>query len=129
MNIIVGLPKMNRGSSIYLVVKMLSSYAHCIPWLGSVAAGRVVPLFVYHAWKLHGYLRSMITGREPGRVNAFWRAFITWVGTDFIMTIANCLEADGQMKRSNLTFSQYLRLFAQHSPAAWFDFLTFAECL
>ena len=65
MDFIVGLPEVRGCDSVYVVVDRLSKYAHFIPCASSITAERVARLFLTHAWKLHGFPRSIITDRDP----------------------------------------------------------------
>ena len=78
----VKVPEVKARECIYVIVDRLRKYAHFIPHSSSVRKGGVKQVIVNHVLKLHRFLRSIITERDPEVGNAFWRAFMTQSGLD-----------------------------------------------
>ena len=127
MDFMVGLSKVRGCDSVYVVVDRLSKYAYFIVCSSSITAEGVARLFLTHVWKLQGFPRSIITGRDPKSVSSFWRAFMARLKIDNNMTSANHPVADGQTECINRTLIQCLQLFTHENPSERLDFLPCAE--
>lgn len=64
MDLIKGLPKSQGFSVILIVVDKLTKYVHFIPLKHLFSASTVVAVFIKELVRLHGILRSIISGRD-----------------------------------------------------------------
>ena len=71
MDFINGLP-LSRGYTVIIVVDRLTKLAHFGPLPSHFTAIRAVELFVDMVVKLHGFLSSIVSDRDPIFMSSFW---------------------------------------------------------
>ena len=102
----------SRGMSIILVlVDHLSKYIHLGALPTDFTAAKVAELFVEIVVKHHGFLRSIISDRDPVFVSAFWKCLFELSVTKLSMSSSYHPQTDGQTKVVNRGLEQYLWAF------------------
>lgn len=72
MDFIVGLPPSKGYVAILVVVDRFTKSSHFCPLKHGFTAGQVAKIFVQYIVKLHGFLRSILTDRDPLFLSKFW---------------------------------------------------------
>lgn len=71
MDFIDGLPVSGGFTTVWVVVDMLSKYAHFVPIKHPYTASTIAQLFVTHIYKLHGMPRVILSDRSPAFTSLF----------------------------------------------------------
>lgn len=80
-------------------------------------------LFMDMVCKHHGFLRSLVSSRNPIFVSQFWQDLFKLCR----MSTSYHPESDGQTEVLNRVLEQYLILFVHEKPSLWHKFLALAE--
>ena len=72
MDFIVGLPKSNGMTVIFVVCDRLTKYAHFLPLAHPFGAAKVAQLFMDNIVRLHGWPSEIISDRDSIFMSAFW---------------------------------------------------------
>lgn len=73
MDFIEGLPKSKGKTFIWVVVDVLSKYAHFIGLFHTYSAGNITKLFIEHIHKLHGMLEDLVSDRDLIFTSKVWQ--------------------------------------------------------
>jgi hypothetical protein len=109
MEFITGLPKVQGKDCIYVVVDMLTKFAHFYAILTEYNAVQVDDLFFREVLKLHGLPKNIISDRDSWFIRTFWRAFFRLVGTELTHITSYHTQIDGQTDIVNQWVEGYLR--------------------
>ncbi|WVZ52497.1 LOW QUALITY PROTEIN: hypothetical protein U9M48_003551 [Paspalum notatum var. saurae] len=127
MDFIEGLPKVGGKSVILTVVDRFSKYAHFIPLGHPYTAASVARAFFDGVVRLHGFLSSIVSDRDPVFTGHVWRDLFKCAGVSLRMSTAFHPQTDGQSEVVNKVIAMYLRCVTGDRPRAWVDWLSWAE--
>jgi transposase InsO family protein len=113
--------------AIMVVVDRLTKMVHLIPMHTASSASQTAQLFLNNIFKHHGMPRSLISDRDAKFTSAFWKTFITSLGTSLNMSTAYHPQSDGQTERMNRTLEQILRHYINYHHDNWENFLPLVE--
>ena len=75
MDFINGFPRTRKGNEgVWVIVDRLTKSTHFIPVKPTRTAGSLVEIFMKEIVKLHGFLMSIVSDREPIFTSHFWEA-------------------------------------------------------
>jgi hypothetical protein len=72
MDFIIGLPKVQGTDCIYVVVDILTKFAHFYAIPTEYNAVQAAELFFREVFRLHGFSRNIISDREGGSCLDWW---------------------------------------------------------
>jgi hypothetical protein len=127
MDFVEALPKVHGKSVILMVVDRFSKYAHFIPLGHPYTASSVAQAFFQDIVRLHGFLESIVSDRDPVFTGHVWRDLFKLAGVQLKMSFAFHPQTDGQSEVVNKTIAVYLRCLTGDRPRAWVDWLPWAE--
>ena len=81
MDFITGLLKYLGKDCIYVVVDILTKFAHFFVVISSFNATQVADLFFKEIFRLHGLPKSIVSDRDGRFMSAFWQENFRLVGT------------------------------------------------
>ena len=73
MDFITGLPTSKGKDSIFVVVYILTKYAHFISISSKAKAIEVADSYVKNMFKLHGFPKVIVSDRDPRFTSNFWK--------------------------------------------------------
>jgi len=111
MDFVTGLPGSHGLTIILVVVDRFSKGIHPGALPTSFTTTKVADLFINMVCKLHGFLKSIVSDRDPVFVSCFWSDLFKLSGTLLHMSSAYQPQTDGQTEVTNRTIEQYLRAF------------------
>ena len=127
MDFIEGLPKVGGKSVILTVVDRFSKYAHFIALGHPYTAASVARAFFDDIVRLHGFLASIVSDRDPVFTGQVWRDLFRMAGVQLRLSTAFHPQTDGQSEVVNKVIAMYLRCVTGDRPRAWVDWLSWAE--
>ena len=119
MDFIDGLPRSVGFESVFVVVDLLSKYAHFIPLKHLYTTIIVVAAFVKEIVRLHGIPRSIVSYRDRVFLSHFWSELFPQQGTQLRRSTAYRPQTDNQSKVVNRCLETYLRCFSSDKPNSW----------
>lgn len=119
MDFIIGLPNSMRRDVIFVVVDRLSKYAHFMAMTHPFIAVEVAQCYLDNVFRLHGWLRSIVSDRDAIFLSQFWKGLFSLHGTDFLLSSAYHLETDGLTKVVNRCLETYLMCMTSDAPKDW----------
>ena len=82
MDFITGFPmNWRQHDSIMVVVDKLTKVAHFIPVKSTYEAGDIVKIFMKEIFKLHGFLKAIVSDRDVKFTSNFWKGLFVDLGT------------------------------------------------
>uniref|UniRef100_A0A8I6WK04 Uncharacterized protein n=1 Tax=Hordeum vulgare subsp. vulgare TaxID=112509 RepID=A0A8I6WK04_HORVV len=108
LDFIEGLPKVGGKSVILTVVDRFSKYAHFIAMGHPYTAASVARAFFDGIVRLHGFLSSIVTDRDPVFTGHVWQDLFRLAGVKLRMSTAFHPQTDGQSEVVNKVISMYL---------------------
>ena len=127
MDFILGLPSCKVKTVIFVVVDILSKYAHFMALAHPFTAATVAQVFVDNLFKLHGMPTTILSNRDAIFLSAFWKEFFKLNGSKLCMSSGYHPQSDGQTEIVNSCLEIYLRCFVGTQPKNWVDWLAWAE--
>ena len=127
MDFIEGLPKFNQYSIILVVVDRFTKYAHFILVSHPYNATKIANLFSQHVMKLHGFLDSIISDKDPTFTSKFLGELFQVQGVKLLMSTTYRPQINGQLEATNKTLEGYLRCCVGDNPKTWSNWLTMSE--
>jgi len=109
------------------VVDRFSKYAHFIPLGHPYTAASVARAFFADIVRLHGFLESIVTDRDPVFTGRVWRDLFRLSGVQLRVSSAFHPQTDGQSEAVNKVIAMYLRCITGDRPRDWLDWLPRAE--
>ena len=127
MDFIEGLPKVGSKSVILTVVDRFSKYAHFIALGHPYTATSVTRAFFDGIVRLHGFLSSIVSDRDPVFTGNVWCDLFRCAGIKLRLSTAFHPQTDGQSEVVNKVIAMYFRCITGDRPRAWVDWLSWAE--
>jgi len=127
MDFIVGLPKSNGYTKIWVIVDRFSKKAHFIPLRTQEHIKELALTFVKEIWRLHGLPESIVSDRDTRFTSKFLTSLMQLLQVKLNLSTAFHPESDGQTERVNQTLEQYFRSYCSYQQDDWASLLPFAE--
>ncbi|XP_027368238.1 uncharacterized protein K02A2.6-like [Abrus precatorius] len=127
MDFIEGLPGSSRKQVIYVVVDRLSKAAHFMALKHPYTATDVAQCFLDNVFKLHDFLESITSDRDPVFVSQFWKDMISCQGVQINLSTAYHPQTDGQAEVLNRCLETYLGCMCVDVPHEWSKWLPLAK--
>jgi len=127
IDFIVGLPKSNGYTKIWVIVDRFSKIAHFIPLRTEEHIKKLALTFVKEIWRLHGLPESIVSDRDTRFMSKFWTSLMQLLQVKLNLSTAFHPESDGQTERVNQTLEQYLRSYCSYQQDDWVWLLPCAE--
>ena len=81
MDFITDFPKSLGKDCIYVVVDILTKFAHLFSVTSSFSAAQVADLFYKGIFRLHGLPKSIVSDKDGRFMSDFWQEIFRLVGT------------------------------------------------
>ena len=127
MDFIEGPPKVGGKSVILTVVDRFSKYAHFIALSHLYTALSVTRAFFDGIVRLHGFLTSIVSDRDPVFMSHMWHDLFKMAGVQLCFSMVFHPQTDSQSEIVNKVLAMYLRCATGDCPRAWVDWLAWAE--
>ena len=127
IDFMVGLPKSEGYTKIWVIVDRFSKMPHCIPQKTEERIKKLALTFVKEIWRLHGLPESIVSDRNTRFMTKFWKSLMQLLQVKLNMSTAFHPESNGQTDRVNYTLEQYLRSYCTYHQDDWVSLLPFAE--
>jgi len=127
MDFIVGLPKSDGYTKIWVIVDRFFKMAHFIPLRTEEHIKELALTFVKEIWHLHGLPESIVSDRDTRFTSKYWTSLMQLLQVKLNLSTAFHPESDGQTARVNQTLEQYLRSYCSYQQDDWVSLLPFAE--
>lgn len=111
MDFIIGFPKVNRLSSIMVVVDRFSKYDMFIVAPTACPSNVTAELFFQNVVKYFGIPKDVISDRDARFTSRFWTYLFNLTGTNLKFSTANHPQPNGQTERIKHLLEKYLRHF------------------
>ena len=127
MDFIMGLPKSDWYTKIWVIVDRFSKMPHFIP-LRTEEHIKELPLtFMKEIWCLYELPESIVSNRETRFTSKFWTSLMQLLQVKLNHSTPFHPESDGQTERVNQILEQYFRSYCRYQQADWVSQLPFAE--
>jgi hypothetical protein len=127
MDFIVGLPKSNGMSVIFVVIDRMTKYAHFFPLSHPYSAAKVASVFMDNIVKLHGWPSEIISDRDSIFMSSFWTELMKTHGVKLLKSTAFHPQTDGQTENVNKSLEAYLRCVCGVLSIQWTTHLALAK--
>ncbi|GJU82321.1 retrotransposable element Tf2 [Tanacetum coccineum] len=127
MDFIMGLPKSQGKSVIFVVVDRLSKYSHFMAMSHPYATSSVAQALLDSVYKLHGLPNSIVSDRDSVFLSHFWQSLFKILMVESKMSTAYHPQTDGQTEVVNNRLECYLRCMTSERPKEWVQWLPIAE--
>nr|GEU84074.1 putative mitochondrial protein [Tanacetum cinerariifolium] len=116
MDFIVGLPRSQGKSAIFVVVDRLSKYAYFIALSHPYTATTVAQAFLDSVYKLHGLPDSIVSDKDSVFLSHFWQSLFKILKVELKVSTAYHPQTDGQTEVVNKCLECYLRCMTGERP-------------
>ena len=96
MDFIVGLPKSEGYTKIWVIVDRFSKMAHFIPLRTEEHMEELALILLKEIWRLHGLPESIISDRDTWFTSKFWMSLMQLLEVKLNVSTAFHAETDGQ---------------------------------
>ena len=127
VDFITDLPLSNGFDSILTVVDRFSKETKFIPCNKTAMALDTTKLYLFHVWKDHGLLRTIVSDRGPQFASQVMSDLCKRLGISPKLSTAHHPQMDGQTEVMNREVQQYLHLFCADEQDHWADWLGLAQ--
>ena len=124
---ITDLPLSNGFDSILTVIDQFSKETKFIPCNKTATALDTAKLYLFHVWKDHGLLCTIVSDRGPQFASQVMTDLCKRLGISPKLSTAHHPQMDGQTEVMNQEVQQYLRLFCAKEQESWTDWLGLAQ--
>src|SRR5213080_710558 len=122
------LPRTKSGyDGILVIVDMFSKLVSIIPIEFSYGAKDVAEIVYQRIVTRFGFIKKIITDRDPRFTGAFWKQLFKLHGTKLALSTAYHPQSDGQTERTNRTLEQVIRTQINGKGDNWDTLLPMAE--
>nr|GEX43424.1 hypothetical protein [Tanacetum cinerariifolium] len=116
---IVGLPKSQGKSVIFVVVDRLSKYSRFMALIHLYTASFVAQVFLDNLCKLHGLPSSIVSDRDAIFLSNFWQSLFKLLKVELKMSTTYHPQTDGQTEVVNKCLECNLRCMTGERPKEW----------
>nr|GEU38123.1 putative reverse transcriptase domain-containing protein [Tanacetum cinerariifolium] len=128
MDFITKLPRTQSGyDSIWVIVDLLTKYAHFIPVNEKFKTTKLAQLYLKEIVCKHGVPVSFISDRDPTFASRFWRSLQESLGTSVDMSTTYHPQTNGQSEKMIQTLEDMLRACVINFGNGWDKHLPLAE--
>jgi hypothetical protein len=128
MDFITGLPRTNKQhDSIMVVVDKLTKATHFVPVKKTHRTTNIAEIFMKEIVRLHGILRTIISGKDTKFTSNFCRVLFKGFGTNINFSTTYHPQTDGKIERVNRITEDMLRMYVMDKPTNWEDYLHLVE--
>lgn len=127
MDFIEGLPKSQGQTTIYVVVDILTKYAHFMTLVHPYSAKDVAQLFMDNVFKLHGMPATIVSDRDAIFTSNLWQELFKLQGCQLHLSTTYHPQTDGQTEIVNKGLENYLKCMCGDCPKHWAKWLSLAE--
>ncbi|XP_059073375.1 uncharacterized protein LOC131874148 [Cryptomeria japonica] len=86
MDFIMGLPKAQGRDCMYVVVDLLTKFAHFFAITSTYTAAQTIELFFIEVFRLHGLPRSIVSDKDNRFMSNFWQELFRLCGTELTLS-------------------------------------------
>ena len=104
-----------------VVVDKLTKEAHFISVKSTHYTDDIAKIFMKEIFKLHGFLKAIVSDRDIKFTSNFWKGLFVDLGTKLKFSTAYHPQTDGQTKRVNQVLEYMLRMYVMDKPTKWED--------
>ena len=94
MDFITGMPKVQGRDCLYVVVEILTKFAHLFSISSDYSVAQVAELFFREVFRLHGLRNTIVSDRDNKFTGAFWKELFQLVGTELAMSTSYHPQSD-----------------------------------
>jgi hypothetical protein len=127
MDFITGLPTSEQKDTIFVIVDLLTKYAHFFGISSRAKAIQVVDIYVKNIFKIHGFPKVIVSDKDPKFTSNFWKELFHQVGTSLTMSNSYNPQTYGQMEVVDKFLKGYLRNFVNDRQTQWINWLHLTE--
>ncbi len=124
MDFITDLPTVKAKNSILVVVDCITKMAHFTPCSKSITAEETTQSIMDEIVRLHGLPEEIVSDIGPQFASKFWRRLFELLRINIRLSLVFHPKTDGQTKRTNQTFEQYLRCTVSYQHDDWLALLS-----
>ena len=124
MDFIVGLPKSNGMTVIFVVCDRLTKYAYFLPLAHPFGGAKVAQLFMDNIVRLQGWPSEIISDGGTIFMSAFWMELMKKHVGKLLQSTAFHPQTDGQTEALNKALEVYLRCVTGDLPKKWSEYLS-----
>jgi len=114
-------------TTFFIMVCHLSKMALFVPSHKESTAKESPDLFISNCYILHGFLKIIVSDRDPKFDGTFWQRFMGKLNTKFNMSSARHPHTDGLTERVNQITETILRCYCAESGFDWTSHLSMVE--
>jgi len=127
MDFIVGLPKSEGYTKIWLIVDRFSKMTHFVPLKTEEHIKELALIFLKEIWHLHGLPETIISDRDTRFTSKVWMSLIQLFQVKLNVSTGFHPETDWQTEPVNQTLEQYLRSYCSYQQDDWVSRIPFVE--
>lgn len=127
-DLITDLPVSESGNdSVCVFVDRLSKRVHLAAVKKTITAPQFARVFLDTIFKHHGMPSNIVSDRDPRFTSAFWRSFVSLLGTTLNISTSFHPQTDGQTEIVNRQVEQVMRHFVNSAHKNWEELLPLVE--
>jgi len=111
MHFILGLPKSDGYTKIWVKVDRFSKMAHFIALRTEEQIKELGLTFVKAIWRLHGLPESIVSDQDTRYTSQFWTCMMQLLQVKLHLSTPFHPESDAQTERVNPSLDEYLRSY------------------
>jgi hypothetical protein len=127
LDFITDLPSITDLDSIFVVKDRFLKMAHFIPCSKTIDMCQTTDHFIKEIFHLHGFPKSIVSGRGRQFVSHFWRHLLMCLDVSVDLSSAHHPKKDGSTKVVNQILEQYLHIYCSYHQSDWLTLLPLAE--
>jgi len=127
MDFIVGLPKSEGYTKIFVIVDRFSKIAPFIPLKTEEHIKKLALIFRKKIWRLHRLPETISSDRDTRFTSNLWMSLMQLLQVKLNVSTTFHPETDRQTERVNQTLEQYLRSYSSYQQDDGVSLLRFAE--
>jgi len=110
-----------------VVVDKITKYTHFIGIKRTNSKKQIIETFCKNVYKLHEFLRIIVSDRDAKFKSYFWKELFKQVGTSLDMSSQYHPQIDGKTKIINKRLEAYLSCFVTDKQIKWLQWLHLDE--